>query len=107
MSLMPGISDDEYDRIRQASVARVKAIEAATKKIAPQDALDLMLSPRGLCVMARFLAIALWAHERLPRHRQTPSDAAAVATIFLSLFQPFVWTELQQVFEHAELDRHP
>ena len=106
MISMLEISDEEHQRIRDASIAQANAIEAAAKKMSPQAALDLMLSPRGLSVMSRFLAIAFWAHDRLPRHRQTPSDAAAVATIFFSLFRCWASSELQQVFEQAGIDRH-
>lgn len=74
------ISDEERQRTRQANVARADAFDAATKKVSREAALALMLSPRGQAVMTRFLAIAFWAHERLPDHRQTPSDAADVAT---------------------------
>lgn len=104
MLSMVAISDEELLCIRQASVARADAFEAATKKVSRKAALALMLSPRGQAVMARFLAIAFRAHERLPDHRQTPSDAADVATIFLSLFSDLAYLELEQVFEHEVID---
>lgn len=103
MSVMK-ISDEERQRIRQVSVSRANAFEAATKKVSKEAALARMLSPRGQAVMARFLAIAFWAHERLPNHRQTPSDAADVATIFLSLFSGLAYLELEEVFEHEAID---
>lgn len=105
MSVVP-ITEKERQRIRQASVARADAFEAATKKVSKEAALALMLSPRGQAVMARFLAIAFRAHERLPDHRQTPSDAADVATIFLSLFSGLAYLELEQIFEHEVIDHH-
>ena len=55
---MVEISDEEHERIREASTAKANAVEAATKKVSPEVALELMLSQRGLSVMARFLAIA-------------------------------------------------
>ena len=103
MSVVP-VTEKERQRIRQASVAQADAFEAATKKVSREAALALMLSPRGHAVIARLLAIAFWAHERLPDHRQTPSDAADVATIFLSLFADLAYLELEQVFEQEVID---
>ncbi|HEV2160681.1 MAG TPA: hypothetical protein VGR52_00370 [Stellaceae bacterium] len=103
---MVEISDEERQSFRQAGAARADAFEAATKKVSREEALELMLSPRGQAVMARFLAIAFWAHEGLPDHRQTPSDAAMVATIFLNLFPGLALLELGQVFEHEAIDLH-
>lgn len=104
MTSMVAISEEESLCIRQAGAARADAFEAATKKVSREAALALMLSPRGQAVMARFLAIAFWAHERLPQHRRTPSDAADVATIFLSLFRGLALLELGQIFEHEAID---
>lgn len=103
-TLSNSISNTERYSIRMAADERARAIEARTETISRHEALDLMLTVRGQSVMSRFLALALWAHGQLPRHRQTPSDLATASTIFFSLFPGLGPLELQQVFEQAELD---
>lgn len=96
---------EERAAIRAEAEKLAGEMEASAATLTEEEARSIMQSPRGYFLLARALALAVVANDKLPRRQQAPSDRKDMLSMLLRGFSGLGQILLAQVLEQEIFGR--
>lgn len=96
---------EERATIRAEAEKLAREMEASAATLTEEEVQNLIQSPRGYFLLARALALAIVANDKLPRRQQASSDQKDMLSMLLHGFSGLGQILLAEALEQDAVER--